>query len=555
MTPERRNIRAGRGPTLRCRNWRAESILRMLENTLENAEKPDELIIYSARAKAARNWECYDQIVDALLHLEENQTLALQSGKPVAVFPTSAHAPLVVMATSNIVPRWAQPEYFYDLERRGLIMWGGYTAGDWQYIGSQGIVQGTYQTFAAAAHEEFGGTLRGRFVVTAGLGGMGGAQPLAVTLLGGTILAVEVDRARIERRIREGFCNELSTDLDDALARLALARAAGTPLSIGLLGNAAEVIPELVTRGITPDIATDQTAAHDLRYGYIPIGVIPGDVERLREADVAAYEDRARTSIAAHVRALLSMRERGATVFEYGNNLREQAHRAGVSDAFQIDIFTKRYIRPLFCAGIGPFRWVAISGDASDIAYIDDLVEENFQSNPIVVDWIRLARTRVRSEGLPARIAWLGYGERAALGAMVNDAVARGDLKGPIAFTRDHLDSGSVAQPLRETEGMPDGSDAIADWPLLNALLNTAAQADLVAIHGGGIGYTGYRLSAGMTVIADGTAAAAERLEHSLTVDSGIGVVRYADAGYQTARDLAREKGIMMFDTPAKEAI
>ncbi len=542
-----RRIRAARGPTLRCRTWRAEALLRMLENTLENAEKPDELIVYSARAKAARDWASYDRLVDALMRLDEDETLVVQSGKPVAVFRTHVAAPMVVMATSNIVPRWATAEVFYDLERKGLTMWGGYTAGDWQYIGSQGIVQGTYQTFAAIAREHFGGTLAGRFVVSAGLGGMGGAQPLAVTMQGGVALVVEVDPARIRRRIDDGYCQHLSADLDDALALCRAAVARREALSVGLVGNAADVLPELARRGVVPDVATDQTTAHDPRHGYVPAGLAPLEVAALRAADPEALEARALESIAAHMAALLAFQDAGAVVFEYGNNIRVQARRAGVSDAFTVPIFTQRYIRPFFCRGIGPFRWIALSGDPADIARIDALALECFADNHIVTSWIGLAAKHIRFEGLPARIAWLGHGERARLGVLVNEAVGRGELAGPVAFTRDHLDAGAVAQPYRETENMPDGSDAISDWPLLNALLNCAAQADLVAIHGGGIGYTGYRQSAGITVVADGSPAAGVRIERSLTTDSGLGVVRYADAGYAEAVRTARDTGIHTF--------
>lgn len=509
----------------------------MLENTLHNAERPQDLIVYAGRAKAARNLASLEKTVSLLKSLEDGETLLIQSGKPVVVLRTSADAPMVLMATSNLVGKWATSDHFEQLERRGLIMWGGYTAGDWQYIGSQGIVQGTYQTFMEAARRHFAGTLAGRLVVTAGLGGMGGAQPLAVVMAGGVAICVEVDPARIARRIDTGYLERSTDSLDEALRWAKAAQAEGRPLSIGLLGNAAEHLPEMVRRGVTPDVVTDQTSAHDPVQGYVPVGLDDESLERMRADDPSELERRARASMVEHVRAMLTWRDQGAVVFEYGNNIREQARLGGLEGALSIPGFTAEYIRPLFCRGIGPFRWVAISGDPEDIAFIDELVLTSFPES-LASSWIPLARKHVRFQGLPARIAWLGHGERAELGVMVNRAVADGKLHGPVAFTRDHLDSGGVSQPLRETEDMKDGSDAVSDWPLLNALVNSAAGADLVAIHGGGGGYAGYFQSAGVTVVADGTPGAERRLANVLTADTGIGVVRYADAGYDEARDV-----------------
>jgi urocanate hydratase len=540
----RRRVRAARGPALRCRGWRQESLLRMLENTVENGERPEDLVIYGALAQAARDWPSYDRIAAALSALEEGETLVVQSGKPIGVFSTHRAAPLVVMATSNLVGRWATAEHFWELKRRGLLIWGGYTAADWQYIGSQGILQGTYQTFATAARTHFGGTLQGRLVVTAGLGGMGGAQPLAVVMAGGVALCVEVDPARIRRRRQTGYVERETASLDEALAWARESVARRQPMSVALAGNAAEVLPELARRGVVPDVVTDQTSAHDLLVGYVPAGMTVEQAATLRQHDPDRLAAAALASIAEHVRTMLCWQSEGAVAFEYGNNIRAQAAAAGVPEAFKIPVFTERYIRPLFCRGIGPFRWVAISGDAADIQHIDDLVLREFADNAIVTSWIRLARLHVKHQGLPARIAWLGHGERARLAALVNEAVAAGALRGPVAFTRDHLDAGGVAQPFRETEAMRDGSDAIADWPLLNALLNCAGGADLVAIHGGGGGYAGYYQSAGVTVVADGSAGASQRLEAVLTADTGLGVLRYADAGYEVAVETARASGL-----------
>ncbi|TYK51277.1 urocanate hydratase [Actinomadura decatromicini] len=531
---------------LRCRGPRQETLLRMLENTLSHAERPDDLIVYAGLAKAARDHAALEKIVRALTEMEEHETLVIQSGKPIGVFPTGARAPLVLMANSNLVGRWATSEHFYELEKRGLIAWGGYTAGDWQYIGSQGIVQGTYQTLVAVADEHFGGDLAGRLMVTAGLGGMGGAQPLATVMAGGVALCVEVDADRIKRRVDSGYLERGTESLDEALAWAREAMDAKRPASIGLLGNAAEVLPALRERGLVPDVVTDQTAAHDLRYGYVPAGMSPSEAVDLRDSDPEELARRARASIATHVECMLAWQDAGSVVFEYGNNLRAQAAENGV-DAFRIPIFVERYIRPLFCRGLGPFRWVATSGEQADIDVIDDLVVREFPDNPLAQRWIPTAREFVRQAGLPSRISWLAHGERAKLALLVNDAVRSGELRGPVAFTRDHLDPGGVSQPLRETENMPDGSDAVSDWPLLNALLNAGSGADLVAIHAGGGGYAGYMQSAGVTLVADGTAAADDRITAALTADTGIGIMRYADAGYETAADAVHASGLRWF--------
>ncbi|TYB44156.1 urocanate hydratase [Actinomadura chibensis] len=531
---------------LRCRGPRQETLLRMLENTLSHAERPDDLIVYAGLAKVARDHAALEKIVRALTEMEEDETLVIQSGKPVGVFPTGTRAPLVLMANSNLVGRWATSEHFYELEKRGLIAWGGYTAGDWQYIGSQGIVQGTYQTLVAVADEHFGGDLAGRLMVTAGLGGMGGAQPLATVMAGGVALCVEVDADRIKRRVDSGYLERGTESLDEALAWAREAMDAKRPASIGLLGNAAEVLPALRERGVVPDVVTDQTAAHDLRYGYVPVGMSPSEAADLRDTDPDELARRARASIATHVECMLAWQDAGSVVFEYGNNLRAQAAENGV-DAFRIPIFVERYIRPLFCRGLGPFRWVATSGEQADLDLIDDMVVREFPDNPLAQRWIPIARESVRQAGLPSRISWLAHGERAKLALLVNAAVRIGELRGPVAFTRDHLDPGGVSQPLRETENMPDGSDAVSDWPLLNALLNAGSGADLVAIHAGGGGYAGYMQSAGVTLIADGTAAADDRITAALTADTGIGIMRYADAGYETAADAVRSSGLRWF--------
>ncbi len=544
MSPERKTVRAERGTDLRCRGWRQEGLLRMLENTIENGEDPENLVIYGSLGKAARNWDSYERTREVLLDLKPEETLVIQSGKPIGVFSTSPSSPLVLMATSNLVGRWAREDHFYELEDRDQIMWGGYTAGDWQYIGSQGIIQGTYQTFAEVAAQHFGGTLEGRLVVTAGLGGMGGAQPLAVTMNDGVGLCVEVNPDRIQKRIETGYLERSTDDLDEALIWVRQAQNAGKPTSIGLLGNAAEVLPELRERGVVPDVVTDQTSAHDLKYGYCPEGASVEEWFRLREEDSDDLRRRARESIEKHVRTMLAWKDQGSVVFEYGNNIRAQAREAGLEEAMSIPIFTEAYIRPLFCEGKGPFRWVALTGDSGDIEFIDRLLLEEFSDNELIGDWIPLAQQHLKHQGLPARIAWLGHGERSRLADRVNRAVRSGDLSGPVVFTRDHLDAGGVCQPLRETENMKDGTDAVADWPLLNALLNSGSGADLVAIHGGGGGYAGYYKSAGVTVVADGSESASERLNRVFDGDTGIGVLRYADAGYEQAQATARQTGI-----------
>jgi urocanate hydratase len=521
--------------TLRCRGWRQEGLLRLLENVLAVGEDPANLIVYAALGKAARDWPSHDAIVRSLKTLEEGQTLLVQSGRPIGVMPTHPDAPLVLMANCNLVGRWAREDVYYELERRGLICWGGLTAGDWQYIGSQGVIQGTYEIFARIA-ERFGTSdLRGRFALTAGLGGMGGAQPLAARLAGAACLIVEVDPARIEKRLKAGYLERAAGTLDEALELVESWRRAGKPGSVAVCGNAAAIYPEIAARGITPDIVTDQTSAHDLVYGYVPLGYPPGMPSAERAKSAQALTDAALKSIALHVQAMLDFQARGAVVFDNGNLIRSQAHRAGVTRAFEIPVFTEAFLRPLFCRGIGPFRWVALSGQASDIQRIDTHLLRTYPDNRIVSNWIRLATESVPFEGLPARIAWLGHGERSKLALEVNEMVARGELAAPIAFTRDHLDAAAMAHPKIMTENLRDGSDAIADWPLLNALLNCASRADLVAIHSGGGGYAGFMTSSGVTLIADGSPAAASRLSVTLNNDTGLGVLRYADAGYPEA--------------------
>ncbi|GGE76960.1 urocanate hydratase [Stappia taiwanensis] len=532
------------GPERRARTWRAEGLLRLMENVLAVGEAPEKLIVYAALGRAARTWPAHDAIVKALLEMEEDQTLVIQSGKPVGLLRTHKDAPMVIMANCNLVGQWAKADVFYDLERKGLICWGGLTAGAWQYIGSQGVIQGTYEIFMRIAERRFKGKLEGRFILTAGLGGMGGAQPLAGRMAGAAILCVDVDAERAEKRREIGFLDEIATDLDDALARIEAARAEGRALSVALVGNAAEVFPEIAARGITPDIVTDQTSAHDLVYGYVPAGYDLDRVRRLREQNPEELIEAGRESITHHVRAMLTFQERGAEVFDNGNLIRTQAKEGGVENAFSIPIFTEAYLRPLFARAIGPFRWMALSGEESDIARIDDLLLEMFPDNKIVTNWIRLARENVPFEGLPARIAWLGHGERTELAKAVNRLVASGELAGPIAFSRDHLDAGGMAHPNIMTEGMRDGSDAIADWPLLDAMALCSSGADLVAIHSGGGGYAGYMTSAGVTVVADGTEDADTRIDLSLTNDTALGVIRYADAGYADALDEAQKKSV-----------
>jgi urocanate hydratase len=533
---------------LRAKGWRQEALLRLLENVLAVGENPDQLIVYAALGKAARNWAAHKQIVETLTTMDEDQTLVIQSGKPIGLFKTHAQAPLVIMANCNIVGQWAKAEVFYELENKGLIAWGGLTAGAWQYIGSQGVIQGTYEIFMRIAEKRFGGSLAGRFILTAGMGGMGGAQPLAGRMAGAAILDIDVDPVRAERRKEIGYLEHIAPDLDAALAMIDAAVKEKRATSVGLVANAADVYPEILRRGIIPDIVTDQTSAHDLVYGYVPKGMSLEEVKRLRVDGQGQLMAASRASIADHVRAMLGFQQAGAEVFDNGNLIRTQAKQAGVENAFDIPIFTEAYLRPLFARAIGPFRWMALSGEPEDIGRIDDLVLEMFPDNRIVTNWIGLARQYIPFEGLPARIAWLGHGERTALALRVNELVRLGELRGPVAFSRDHLDAGAMAHPNIMTENMKDGSDAIADWPLLDAMLLTASMADLVVIHSGGGGYAGYMTSAGVTLVADGTAAADERLSHALTNDTGLGVMRYADAGYEESKDEAAKKGLDWFD-------
>jgi len=532
------------GPELRVKGWRQEGLLRLLENVLSVGEDPDNLVVYAALGKAARNWASHRAIVKALTGMDEDQTLLIQSGKPVGLLKTHAKAPLVIMANCNIVGQWAKAEVFYELQRKGLICWGGLTAGAWQYIGSQGVIQGTYEIFMRIAEKRFGGSLAGRFILTAGLGGMGGAQPLAGRMAGAAILCVDIDPERAAKRKAVGYLEHVAPDLDTALAMIDEAVKEKRATSIGLVGNAAEVYPEIARRGIVPDIVTDQTSAHDLVYGYVPKGMSLDQVKGLRDDGQGQLMAASRASIVEHVSAMLEFQRKGAEVFDNGNLIRTQAREGGVANAFDIPIFTEAYLRPLFARAIGPFRWMALSGEESDIARIDDLVLEMFPDNRIVTNWIRLARENIPFEGLPARIAWLGHGERTALALAVNRLVADGELKGPVAFSRDHLDAGAMAHPNIMTERMKDGSDAIADWPLLDAMLLSSSMADLVVVHSGGGGYAGYMTSCGVTLIADGTPAAAERLEHALTNDTALGVIRYADAGYEESFEEIEAKGI-----------
>jgi urocanate hydratase len=543
-----RVIRAPRGTSISCRSWQQEAALRMLMNNLDPdvAERPDDLVVYGGTGRAARSWDAFDAIVRSLRSLANDETLLVQSGKPVGVFRTHAWAPRVLIANSNLVGRWANWDYFRELERAGLIMYGQMTAGSWIYIGSQGILQGTYETFGAVAREHFGGSLAGRFVLTAGLGGMGGAQPLAATMNGAALLGIEVDESRIDKRLASGYCDRKTNHLDEALSWIREATAARRALSVGIVANAAELLPELVRRGVTPDVVTDQTSAHDTLNGYVPSGLTMEAARELRRRDPAGYVARSTASISEHVRAMLEMQRRGAIAFDYGNNIRTVAHDNGVKDAFSIPGFVPEYIRPLFCEGKGPFRWVALSGDERDLARTDELVLELFPNDEHLRRWIELAREKVHFQGLPARICWLGQGDRARFGVALNDLVAKGELSAPIVIGRDHLDTGSVASPFRETEAMKDGSDAIADWPILNALLNTASGASWVSFHhGGGVGI-GNSLHAGQVIVADGTPEMRVRLERVLTNDPGIGVARHADAGYDEARLTAKQQGIRL---------
>jgi urocanate hydratase len=539
-------IRAPRGREITCKGWQQEAALRMLHNNLdpEVAEKPDELIVYGGTGRAARSWEAFHAIVRALESLANDETLLVQSGKPVGVFRTHEEAPRVLIANANLVGHWSNWDEFNRLERLGLTMYGQMTAGSWIYIGSQGIVQGTFETFAAMARKHFGGSLAGKLVVSGGMGGMGGAQPLAATMNGACFLGIEVDPARIERRLATAYCDRMAGSLDEALRILDEARSRKEALSVGLVGNCADVLPEMVRRGIVPDALTDQTSAHDPLNGYVPHGMTLEEARRLRAAKPDDYVKRSMQSMTVHVDAMLALQRAGAVTFDYGNNIRTQAFQAGVERAYDIPGFVPEYIRPLFCEGRGPFRWVALSGDPEDIYRTDRLARELFPNDETLARWLPLARSRIRFQGLPARICWLGYGERAEFGVAMNQLVKSGELKAPIVIGRDHLDTGSVASPFRETEGMRDGSDAIADWPLLNALVNTAAGASWISIHnGGGVGI-GYAQHAGMVVVADGTEQMARRLERVLTTDPGMGVIRHADAGYPEAVRFAREHGI-----------
>jgi urocanate hydratase len=549
-----RTIRAPRGGAKSCKGWIQEAALRMLMNNLDPdvAERPQDLVVYGGTGKAARDWASFDAICRTLRTLGDDETLLVQSGKPVGVFTTHADAPRVLIANANLVGRFATWDVFRDLERRGLIMFGQMTAGSWIYIGTQGILQGTYETFGAVARRHFAGSLQGRIVLTGGLGGMGGAQPLAATMQGGVCLAVDVDPARVRRRLDTRYLDRSTESVDEALAWCQEAKRRGAALSVGLVGNCAVVLPDLVRRGFTPDVLTDQTSAHDTLNGYIPAGVSPEGAAELRGRAPDEYVRRAREGIAAHVRAMLALQQAGAVTFDYGNNIRTEARDAGVADAFAIPGFVPEYIRPLFCEGKGPFRWVALSGDVKDLHRTDELVLDLFPEDAHLARWITLARERVAFQGLPARICWLGQGERARFGVALNELVRRGEVTAPIVIGRDHLDTGSVASPFRETEGMRDGSDAIADWAILNALLNTASGASWVSFHhGGGVGI-GNSLHAGQVIVADGTAAAERRLQRVLTNDPGIGVARHADAGYPEALETARRHGIRL---PMREAL
>ncbi|KOY14881.1 urocanate hydratase [Paenibacillus xylanivorans] len=550
-----KKITAERGGVLRCKGWRQEALLRMLENVLENGENQKELIVYASLGKAARNWPSYLAIVDTLKQLEEDETLVIQSGKPIGVFKTHRQAPLVVMANCNLVGRWATSENFYDLQDKGLIIWGGLTAAAWQYIGSQGVIQGTYEIFQSIARIHFGGNLRGRFILTAGLGGMGGAQPLAGYMANAAILCVEVAEERIDKRMAAGYLQRKTDSLDEALLWIDEAVSNGKSLSVGLLGNAADVYPELLRRGVQPDIVTDQTSAHDLLYGYIPSGYSPESAGVARREHPTKLQAAAGASIANEVKAMLEFKKRGAVVFDNGNNIRSQAVQYGVTNAFEIDIFTEAFLRPLFARAIGPFRWIALSGEAEDIRIIDDYILKEFSDNDIVSNWIKLANTYVPFEGLPARIGWFGHKDRSKLALAVNQLVREGKLAGPVAFSRDHLDAAAMAHPNIMTERMKDGSDAISDWPLLNAMLNCSSMADLVAIHSGGGGYSGYMTSAGVTIVADGSEESDTRLRTALDNDTGLGVLRYADAGYEQSLAEVRTKGIARIDTHRYETI
>lgn len=544
-------IRAAHGQTLRCKGWHQEAALRMLMNNLDPdvAEQPDDLIVYGGTGRAARNWPAFHAIVRSLESLENDETLLVQSGKPVGIFRTHDYAPRVLIANSNLVGHWSNWDEFHRLEKLGLTMYGQMTAGSWIYIGSQGIIQGTFETFAALANKHFGGSLQNKLVVSGGMGGMGGAQPLAATMNGACFLGVDVDPARIAKRQQTGYCDHLATSLEEALELLRAAQARHEAISVGLVGNCADVLPELVRRGIVPDVLTDQTSAHDALNGYVPNGLSLDEAWQLRRANPAAYIARAKQAMATHVQAMLDLKRLGAITFDYGNNLRTQAFQAGIADAYDIPGFVPEYIRPLFCQGRGPYRWVALSGNPEDIRKTDNLARELFPHDEVLERWLNLASQKVHFQGLPARVCWLGYGERAEFGLAMNELVKRGELDAPIVIGRDHLDTGSVASPYRETEAMKDGSDAIGDWPLLNAMLNTAAGASWVSIHnGGGVGI-GYSLHAGMVVVADGTTETAQRLERVLTTDPGIGIMRHVDAGYEEAIAHARQHALKIPET------
>jgi urocanate hydratase len=547
-----REVRAYRGTELHAKSWLTEAPLRMLMNNLdpEVAEKPQELVVYGGIGRAARDWECFDKIVQVLERLEGDETLLVQSGKPVGVFKTHPGAPRVLIANSNLVPHWSTWEHFNELDQKGLMMYGQMTAGSWIYIGSQGIVQGTYETFVSMGRQHFDGDLSGRWILTAGLGGMGGAQPLAATMAGASMLAVECDPSRIRKRLETGYLDEMATDLDGALVRMEKARGDGEAVSVGLLGNAAEILPELVKRGVRPDAVTDQTSAHDPLNGYLPAGWTLEEAIERRQRDPEGVVAAAKASMAIHVKAMLAFNEQGIPTFDYGNNIRQMALEEGVDNAFDFPGFVPAYIRPLFCRGVGPFRWAALSGNPEDIYRTDAKVKELIPDNPHLHNWLDMARERIHFQGLPARICWVGLGERARLGLAFNDMVASGELEAPVVIGRDHLDSGSVASPNRETEDMKDGTDAVSDWPLLNALLNTASGATWVSLHhGGGVGM-GFSQHAGMVIVCDGTPDAAERIERVLTNDPATGVMRHADAGYDIARECAREQGL---DLPMEE--
>jgi urocanate hydratase len=547
----KRLVRAPRSNQRSCKGWHQEAAMRMLMNNLDPdvAEDPDRLVVYGGTGRAARSWEAFDAIIRSLRELENDETLLVQSGKPVGKFRTHEEAPCVLIANSNLVGHWSNYTEFNRLERLGLTMYGQMTAGSWIYIGSQGIVQGTFETFAAAGRKHFGGSLKGKFVLTGGLGGMGGAQPLAGTMNGALFLGVEVDPVRIEKRLKSGYCDKIAWSLDEALELIENARKDRQSISVGLVGNCADVLPEVVKRGVVPDVLTDQTSAHDALNGYVPHGMSLEEAIALRAKNPEEYIDKSMHSMAVHVAAMLALQKKGAVTFDYGNNIRAQAKKAGVENAFDIPGFVPEYIRPLFCEGRGPFRWVALSGDPEDIARTDRLALELFPKNQTLARWMKLAKERIQFQGLPARICWLGYGERAEFGVAINELVKRGEIKAPIVIGRDHLDTGSVASPNRETEGMLDGSDAIADWALLNALINTAAGASWVSIHnGGGVGI-GYSQHAGMVVVADGSENSKHRLERVLTSDPGMGILRHADAGYARAIEFAAERNI---DIPMK---